>query len=872
MAQLTNQYQRLGPASLLTLLGTLACLFSFSLSPVSLFAQQSTRGQEQIRAMTDASTPEEIVQSLRDSGLTREQIREQLLRAGYDPTLVDPYFDMMEGVGDAPTQGGGEVATALSSLGILLRNVESSPEGGFGLAAPLSALDSLEVLTALLDSLEVETLSVFGKSFFERTTSFQFRQLENGAVGSDYRLGPGDEVVLLITGDVEATYRLDVNRSGMILIPDIGQVSVSGLTMADLENRLYDRLSEVYSGISRGGDATTHFDLSLGALRTIAVYVSGEVEKPNRYPLSSVATLLEALHAAGGPTNIGSLRKVRVERGQANLGEFDLYSYFVDGTSSGDIRLENGDLIFVPPVENQVILVGEVLREAIFEMLKGETAADLLKFAGGLSPDATRVGTVDRRLPLEERQTGLERILLDFPTNTNVEAEGAHSFEMFPGDSVTIHRVGAPYPELCEENDLGPDSLESDVLVCKEDSYLPPNFVRNWAEVAGAVWSPGVYQLKPEQTLSDLLETAGGVRPDRFPSIIHISRINQDTGQRSLIRTQLGSASEVTLEEFDRVTLFGQDSLLVPDSVSIFGYILEPGRYPFQSEMTAEDLILQAGGFQRGAIPWEAEVVEPSFNGSSDGFLSYSSTVSLSADLPYPDSSVAWPEASSLPAITAGDTPLGPGYEVYIRKLPNYETVRHVNITGEVMRPGTYVLQRNNERLTSIINRAGGLTEDAYPEGGRVTREGTPVGTDFVSAINGNQEEDLVLADLDEILIPVYDPTILVEGAVAFQSRMRYREGMDLSEVIENAGGYIYDADAGRVSVEYMNGQRSTVKKTLWLFKSSPPIEPGSRISVPLKSQAPGSGFDWNSALSGTLATLSAFATIYVVFVSGGGG
>jgi len=870
MDLLAHQYQRLGPTSLVVLLGALGCLFSFSLNPASLFAQQNTTGQQQIRAMTDASTPEEIVRSLRDSGLSREQAREQLLRAGYDPTLVDPYFDMMEGVGDAPTEGGAEVTTALSGLGILLRDVGVSPEGGLALAAPLSAFDSLEMLTALLDSLEGETLPVFGKSFFERTTSFQFRQLENGAVGSDYRLGPGDEVILLITGDVEATYRLDVNRSGMILIPDIGQVSVSGLTMADLENRLYDRLSEVYSGVSRGGDATTHFDLSLGALRTIAVYVSGEVEKPNRYPLSSVASLLEALHAAGGPTDIGSLRKVRVERGQTNLGEFDLYSYFVDGTSSGDIRLENGDLIFVPPVENQVILTGEVLREAIFEMLKGETAADLLKFAGGLSPDATRIGTVDRRMPPEQRQVGLERVLLDFPTNTNVEAEGAHSFEMFPGDSVRIHRVGTPYPKLCDEDELAPDvqdELAPDVLVCEEDHYLPPNFVRNWAEVAGAVWSPGIYQLKPEQTLSDLLETAGGVRPDRLPSIIHISRINQDTGQRSLIQTQLGSASEVTLEEFDRVTLFGQDSLLVPDSVSIFGYVLEPGRYPFQNEMTANDLILQAGGFQRGAIPWEAEVVEPSFNQTSDGFLSYSSSVSLSVDLPYPDSSVTWPEASSLPTTTAADTPLGAGYEVYIRKLPNYETVRHVNITGEVLRPGAYVLQRNDERLTSVISRAGGLTEEAYPQGGRVTREGTPVGTNFVSALNGNLEEDLVLANEDVITIPVYDPTILVEGAVAFQSRMRYREGMNLSEVIENAGGYIYDADAGRVSVEYMNGQRSTVKKTLWLFKNSPPIEPGSRITVPLKSEAPGSGFDWNSALSGTLASLSAFATIYVVFI-----
>ena len=239
----------------------------------------------------------------------------------------------------------------------------------------------------------------------------------------------------------------------------------------------------------------------------------------------------------------------------------------------------------------------------------------------------------------------------------------------------------------------------------------------------------------------------------------------------------------------------------------------------------------------------------------------------LSRDLPYADATLIWPEESNLPRTTARDLPLRAGSEVYIRRLPNYEEPRHVSIQGEIRRPGNYVLQSPDERLTSIIERAGGLTENAYPEGGRLTRLGIPVGTNFQGALSGNLEDDLVLSDEDAITIPIYDPTILVEGAVAFESRMRYRAGMNLSEAIENAGGYVYDADEGRVSIEYLNGQRATVKKTLWLFKSTPPIEPGSRITVPLKSEAPGSGFDWNSALSGTLAALSAFATVYIAVV-----
>ena len=821
--------QRLLPASLAVLGGTLVCLSV--LNPGNLAAQSMSRTQDnlgqQVRQMVGDGTPQEIMERLRQSGLSREQIRDQLMRAGYDPTMADPYFTMMDEGGEAPSEGGDELLGALEALGLYLREVvEVSPEDSIAFGIP--RLDSLGF--PILEEEEEEGLPLFGQNFFTRNNPYEYRALENGAVGADYRLGPGDEIILLITGDIEAAYSLDVNRSGMVMISDVGQVPVQGLTLDELEERLYDRMGSVYSGVRRGGDASTFFDVSLGRMRSIAVFVTGEVVRPNRYPLSGVATLMEALHAAGGPTDIGSLRRVRIERGERNLGEFDLYPYFVEGSSKGDIRLENGDLVFVPPSEGQVTLVGEVRREAIFEMLPGETSDDLLKFGGGINPRAnSRFGTVDRFLPASERELGFERVVLDMPMNGEVE-EDSDPFEMFPGDSVTIHPL--------------------------------VDFTRNWAEVEGAVWSPGTYQIKSGQTLSDLLSTAGGVRPDGFESIIHVSRMDQRTGQRSLIRTPLSGASQLTIQEFDHVTLFGQDSLLVPDSVSIFGNVLEPGRYAYHQQMNAEDLILQAGGFRRGAIPWEAEVVAPVFD--LPGILSQSTPVSLSSALPYPDSSVTWPEESTLPEVGAIDFPLGPDYEVYVRRLPTFQDVRHVTINGEVQRPGTYVLQSVDEKLSSVINRAGGLTESAYPEGGRVTRLGTPVGADFQAAINGDVQEDIVLADEDIILVPVYDPTILVQGAVAFESRMRYREGMNMDEVIANAGGYIFDADPGRISVEYLNGERSTVESTLWVFKSIPDIEPGSRITVPLKSASPRAGFNWNNALSATLATMSTFATIYI--------
>ncbi len=786
---------------------------------------QVTRAQAQALA---GASPEEIITQLRESGLSREQVKTRLRRAGYDPELADPYFDAMEGEGGMPAGGaqGERLANALRDVGVTLRGTPSSIMGDTLMIDSDSVLwlDSLQLQQDSLDQLP----QLFGRALFRQRTN-RFSALQNSAVGSDYRLGPGDELLLILTGDVEAAYTLDVNREGIVVIPDVGQVSVVGRTLEQLDDVLRQRLGQAYSGI-RESPATTRFSVSLGALRTISIFVGGEVERPGRYPVSSVATLLEALYEAGGPNEIGSLRRIRIDRAGNGLGEFDLYPYLVRGSATSDIRLEQGDLVFVPPAESLVTVEGAVRREAIFEMLDGEGVSDLVRFAGGLHPYAdTRRAEVKRILPPAERSAGRDRVVLDLPISSALT--GMTSFDLAAGDHVQVF-----------------ETLET---------------IRNSVTIRGAVWSPGTYQLAEGMTLEDLIERAGGTPPDVVDGVVHVARLDQQSGRRALIRSSIGGGSDVSLAEFDEVTLFGRDSLLLPDSVAAFGFVQKPGWYSLSEGMTAEDLVLLAGGFRRGAIPWQVEIVAPVRSSSAQGILNRSIDVSLSPLIPYPDSSMVWPEVGDAGLDPASSVALGADYEVYVRSLPQYDEPRRVDVQGEVQRPGTYVLRTPDETLSSLVARAGGLSDEGYVRGARLERDGLPVGVDFETALaQPGGDEDPTVFDGDRIVVPVYDPTVLVRGAVPFETRIQYRPGMSLDDVVAQAGGYASDADKGRVSVTYPNGRRAVVRKRLLFFSSKPEVRPGSTIVVPVELERQGT--DWGQALNQTLAVISAFATVYL--------
>ncbi len=814
-----------------TLALTAALLAGALGAPVQLAGQVPPPGTD-LRQLAQTMSPDEIVRRLQASGLTRAQVRDRLRRAGYDPSLADPYFDALEsGSTLERTAGDSAFMEALAGIGVTLRE---DALGGVPEREPLLERDSLYLpggrgfLAAEPDT----TPQVFGRDVFRRVSS-SFDPILTGPVGRNYRLGPGDEILLVLTGDVELVYTLDVTRGGYVVIPDVGQLLVHGLTLAQLEDRLYDRLGQVYSGVRRSPEATTRFDVSLGRLRTNQVRVVGSVVRPGSYQVSSVATLLEALYLAGGPTEQGSFRRVALRRQGEEPVVLDLYPFLTSGDMENDPRLQEGDVVFVPPVGDQVTVRGMVRRPAIYEMKEQEGLPALVRFAGGLLPDATTErARVDRILPPADRTGGVSRVLLDAPLGDVLS--GAREFDLYAGDEIQVFPV--------------------------------QRRLRQRVTIGGAVWRPGQYELRPGTTVGSLVERAGGPTEDALQADILVSRLDLATGTRSALRVDLNSNPPgPLLQEFDEVRVFQADTLLVPDSVAIYGFIQNPGRYPLSQGITAGDLVLLAGGFRKGAAPWSAEVVRLQTGDASRQDLSTSRMVRLRDGLPYPDPELLANRPDSVDTfLSEMEVTLQDDDEVFVRLLPGYVTPQRVSLEGEVVSPGPYQLTRQDERFSSLMARAGGVTEAAFPDGVRLIRDGVAVGVDYGRAMaEPGSTHDPVLASGDRIVIPVLDNTVLISGAVVFESRAVHRQGMSLNDFIAQAGGFAQDADRDRVSVEYANGSRAVVSKTLWLFRNSPRVEPGSTIFVPRKADT-GQGFNWDSALSRVLAVATTLATVYI--------
>src|SRR5919109_1644147 len=314
-------------------------------------------------------------QRLQQSGMSPDQIRARLQASGYPANLLDAYLG-----GGTPQPGATPGANELAAVQAL------------GLAPITLPVAALPVDTGLVRAARgvapVEAPSrVFGVDVFRRTTT-QFLPLLSGPVPADYKLGPGDQLVLILTGDVELAYTLQVTREGFVLIPQVGQVFVSNLALDALRDVLYTRLGRVYSGVRRGANATTRFDVTVANVRANQVYVVGEVAQPGAYQISSLGTVFTALYAAGGVTELARLRGVHVQRGGKTIATLDLYDYLLRGDTRSDIRLETGDVIFVPLHEARVRITGAVQRPAVYETKAGETLYDVIKAAGGFVPSA----------------------------------------------------------------------------------------------------------------------------------------------------------------------------------------------------------------------------------------------------------------------------------------------------------------------------------------------------------------------------------------------------------------------------------------------------------------------------------------------------
>jgi protein involved in polysaccharide export with SLBB domain len=857
---------------------TAGCLF---LAVAQVAGAQGLPTPAQAKALLESNPAlvAQLRQEIASSGLTLDQIHAKLRAYGYPEDLLDSY------VGPRP-QGKDSVATlslsgntldAIASLGIVdslsppeLRDavMKRRRNGGTGAdttrvrrdstlsADSIAVLDSLGLLDLsggrpMLDSLGRLTMvprripadlrraretkvdsgfTIFGLNIFSASTT-QFDANINGPVDANYKLGPGDRLVLILTGDAERSFTLDVTREGFIVIPGAGELSVANLTLGQLENVLYPVLGRVYSGLRRDAAATTHFSLSVSRLRSNQIIVLGDVEEPGSYRVSSAGTALTALYAAGGPTKNGSLRRVEVRRGGKIVDSLDLYDYLLRGDTSHDPRLQTGDVVFVPVHGARVRVFGEVVRPATYELRAGQTLADALQQAGGFNAEAARRRVqISRILPPTQRDTtDRARVLLDISSDQFATGTGP-AYPLEPGDVVRVFAVNERVGRV--------------------------------VTIRGNVWTAGPMGFTPGMHLSDAIRIAGGVKPDVYLPLVLVSRLNPADSTRWQLRSALRDSTgrpsdDLILSDNDEIRIFSVTELRTPEYVHVAGAVHTPGRFAFHAGMTLRDLIALGGGLDTRAYIKEAEIARlpDSRNG---GALAVASRVPI-------DSSYVVRTSTS--GMVRGGTPeivLQPFDNVLILAQPDWDKPRLVVLTGEVRFPGTYSLLNKNERLTDLLARAGGLTASASPEGiaffRRQDRLGR-VGIDLPAVLRDpNDRENLLLQNGDSIHLPAFTSYVDVQGAVNARRLVAYVPGRNLLYYVRAAGGEIAIADIEHAFVTQPNGKvESTVTRTLWTNWYPVPRQ-GSVVFVPEKDLTPHS--------SDTLARLGAIAGIVTSIVT----
>ncbi len=588
------------------------------------YGQVPTQGQTQLLSgLPSGMTPDQLAQllqqnpqlaaqlrqRLQQSGLTADQIRAQLTASGYPANLLDPYLPGGQ-LGSAAGQPSGQLSGVLQAL---------------GLGGPVSA-DSLYPEAGLIrargEAVAPESLAagnyVFGVDVFRRATT-QFLPTLAGPVPPDYRLGPGDQLVLILTGGVELSYSLPVTRQGFILIPQVGQVFVSNLTLEQLRDVLVSRLGRVYSGVQRGPSARTRLDISVANVRVSQVYVTGEVHQPGAFEISALGTGLTALYAAGGVTARANMRRIEIRRLDSLAATLDLYDYLLRGDTRGSIRLETGDVVYVPLHGRRVQITGAVLRPAIYELKEGEALSDLMQAAGGFRADAALDRLVIHRiLPAAQRRPGpLPRAAVDVPLAA--VAPGPQASRLLPAsDGGATARAaddldGVMIPALPLEN--------GDSVVV--DSIGPLDNVL-YVGISGMVNKPGRYPWQEGMTLRDLVKLARGPSIGAYLKDAELARLPADRSQGQLadtLRVAIDStyllerdrkgryvgpsgpafpgsgAPEVQLQPYDEVLILKQPDFELQRTVQVRGEVRFPGTYALRSkDERLADIIDRAGG------------------------------------------------------------------------------------------------------------------------------------------------------------------------------------------------------------------------------------------------------------------------------------
>lgn len=668
---------------------------------------------------------------------------------------------------------------------------------------------------------------VFGREIFSNK-NLSFEPNMNMPTPRNYPLSAGDEVLIDVWGDSELNLKLTLSPEGTIIIPNVGPVALSGLTIEEAENRIKQELGKIMWNLVDGKEPNTFVSVGLGKIRSIKVNIVGEAVAPGTYTLSSLASLFNALYAAGGVNDIGSLRNIRVYRNNKEIANLDVYDYLLNGKYDTNIRLEDNDMIIIEPYEQLVNTHGKIKRNRTFELRKGETLEELLKMAGGFTGDAFTEDVTIKRKSGSRYQIA------------TVTAEEFPTFVLQDGDSLLV------------------------------DSVIP--FYDNRITITGSVWRPGEYELSPKvHTVKQLIKQAAGLKGDEFIGRAHLTRLNPDfTSTVIAIDIQgimNGEIPDMELQKEDKLYIPSLFELREPYTVKVGGAVNNPDTViPFSKNMTVEDAIILAGGLQESASTINVEVArrikDPTADKSTN-LVSKVYTVALSDELQLPSKS-SGAHADTLFTLEPFD-------EVFVRFSPGYEKQEVVKVNGEVTFAGDYALPYKNTRLSDIISQSGGVTPDAYVRGASLKRQLTEdeirqvetllqlsnnnkqskdsialsltniknysVGIDLQQALTHPKSTyDLVLRDGDIIYIPQLQSTVKISGAVTYPNSITYTKGMSVRDCLSQAGGY-NDTSRKYPIVIYMNGKVATTRKVGIFFKRYPKIEPGCEIVVPSKSQ-----------------------------------
>lgn len=681
------------------------------------------------------------------------------------------------------------------------------------------------------------TERVYGQSFFT-SQNLTFAPNMNMPTPANYVLGAGDEILIDIWGNSELNVRYTIAPDGHVTIPGLGRIQLSGMNVKQAETRIRNEFAVIYSDLDDPYPGT-FLAISIGNVRSIKVNVMGEVSRPGTYTLSSFASAFHALYAAGGTSRIGSIRNIRLFRAGKAVATVDLYEYLMKGNNMADITLQDGDIVMVEPYGILAQAAGEVKRPMWYELKEGETLDDLIRYAGGYSGNAYR-GTI----------SVLRKGSEEMEAHTLSEAEYGY-FQLKDGDRAEVGNI-----------------LE--------------NFA-NMVEVTGSVYRPGRYAVGEQiRTVGDLVKVAQGTTGDAYLKRVLLYRENEDLTRSmqsfSLEALLSGQITDIELKKNDLLYIPSVLSLESDFTVYIGGEVRYPDSYPYATNMTLEDIILRAGGLTEAASTARVDVYRRIKNPSGTAVPTESGerfTFTLA------DGEIV----SSDPGFT-----LQPYDQVVIRRSPAYEVQQNVTIGGEVLFGGQYAKLRKDERLSSLVERSGGLTPYAYVKGARLTRRLTaaelrqarealslkleadvpdeenttnveeqlaqvdlssrPVGIDLERALkNPGGTEDIILRDGDVLTIPEYEATVRISGAVLHPNTVTYRKNKKLGYYINQAGGFSRLAQKRSPYVVYMNGQ---VASGRWAK-----IEPGCEIIVPERPEREPLSLQGIMGMTTSLATIA---------------